>query len=493
MKKYLITGMVMLLSNCAHSNNLQIGPVTFSVSSGSYYLNFTISWENSWRVTSPPGNRDAVWLFVKRRDCAALQWHHANLAPQDTAHSAGNPLFVDAYADKKGVMVYRLADGSGNISNVNVQLKLDSVPIGNYDYQVFGIEMVYVPQGAFYVGDGFSNNSLQLWPTTQPYLISSEDSIQLGQDTGKLFHINSSNPNTGIVDGTTLGQAYPKGFNAFYVMKYEVSQAQYADFLNTLTQDASANRYLPSNSGMERYNLQGAWPQIISTTPDRACNWMSFQDLTALLDWSALSPLTELEYEKLCRGSGNNAVAAEKAWGGITVTDANTIAAGSDGTPTEYVTDSILTGSGLANFNSNVATFSGPLRCGFAARINTNRFQSGSAYYGAMEMSGNLIERCYNLAIYNTATIGGGLFTGGHGDGELTSTPNAGYANVGWPQEGFEPIFLEGYAVANKGGGYIRDIQRLNVADRFFAVITDASTFQFRIQDYGGRGVSRRQ
>ncbi len=490
MAKYLIA-FLLLFSSITYGNNLQIGSVTLSNVGNSQYLNFTISWQNSWRVVSNPGNWDAVWLFVKRGDCASLQWRHANLSNVDTDHSGGSPLFVDAYADKKGVMVYRSATGSGNVSNVNIQLKLDSAYAGSYDYHVYGVEMVYIPQGPFYVGDGFSVNSFLKWPNNNPYFISSEDSIAIGQDTGKLYNINSSNPNTGLVAGTTLSAAYPKGYNSFYVMKYEISQGQYADFLNNITQDAAYNRYLSGYSGIQRYTLQGLWPQFTCTAPDRACNFLSFQDLAALLDWSALSPMTEFEFEKACRGP-NNSVAVEMAWGGNMVTDANAIAPGTNGTSGEYVTDSIITGTGLANYATGVDSFYGPLRCGFAARTNSNRFQAGATYYGAMEMSGNVWERCYNVAIYNDGvTIGGGMFIGSHGDGELTSTPNAGYANAGWPKAGLD--FYEGYSVAFKGGSNSYPKEQLAVSDRYLASNTNGNGFQYRAGDSGGRGVSRRQ
>lgn len=475
------------LSFYSNANNLRIGTVTISTISGSQYLNFTISWDNSWRVSSSPHNWDAAWIFVKRRDCAGLNWSHVNLSPNDSDHSAGSPLLADAYPDKKGVMIYRSADGSGNITNVNIRLKLDAPPSGNFEYSVFGIEMVYIPEGPFYVGDGQSFSSFQKWPTNAPYLISSEDSIQLGADTGKLYHILSGTAyNAGITSGTTLSQAYPKGYKAFYCMKYEVSQGQYADFLNNISQDAAANRFQPGNAGIDRYNMQGVWPSISSTNPDVACNIMNFQDLIALLDWSALSPMTELEFEKVCRGSGNIPVARECAWGTNTATDANTIAAGTAGTPAEYVTDTITTGTGLANFGGTIGgNFFGPLRCGFAARPNTNRLQAGATYYGVMEMSGNVTERCYNLTINNSALTGGGFFTGTEGDGELTSTPNAGYANEGWP--------TDPYGVGIRGGSYLNALDNSGISDRAFIYTTTVNVTELRSQEYGGRGVSRRQ
>jgi formylglycine-generating enzyme required for sulfatase activity len=489
MYKYpIIFILAMFMNYAGNANNLQIGPVTLSNASGNYYLNFTISWENSWRVTSPPGNRDAVWVFVKRRDCAALQWRHANLAPQDSAHSAGSPLFVDAYADRKGVMIYRSADGTGNISNVNVQLKLDSVPVGSYDYQVFGIEMVYVPQGAFYLGDGVSFGGFQAGLSPTPYLVTSESLINISQAANDLWSFNLGAGPVGV-----LPAAYPKGFNSFYCMKYEISQGQYADFLNTLTQDAAANRYDPGYTGINRYTISGTWPALTATAPNRACNWLTFKDLAAYFDWSALSPMTELEFEKVCRG-GNAAVGGECAWGGTLATDADSVIAGTDGLPNEACGNFINTGTGLSNFgNDNIL---GPLRCGFAASTATNRFQAGASYYGVMELSGNLYELCYNVYFQPTYSSAF-LFDGSHGDGNLSTSPAAGFANQGWPVEnGPSQSPHEFFSVTAKGGAWVSQaVIYLNVSDRSYPVYSasvQTLDLNSRANSFGGRGVSRR-
>ena len=54
-------------------------------------------------------------------------------------------------------------------------------------------------------------------------------------------------------------------------------------------------------------------------------NYMTWTDLLAYLDWSCLRPMTEFEYEKICRGPVYP-VANEYAWGNQTYTlaDANT-------------------------------------------------------------------------------------------------------------------------------------------------------------------------
>lgn len=479
-KHFRILSIALLLNISAQANNVQIGPVSIL---GTDTLQFTISWDNSWRVTNNPNNWDAVWVFVKRSDCAVIQWHHANVSDQDADHSATSLLFVDAYTDKKGVMIYRSATGFGNITNVTIKLKLDAPPPGNYQYKVFGIEMVYVPEGAFYLGDGVSVNTYRTGLTHDPYLVTSENSITCGGSGA-----SNLTADAGFSNGGILAAAYPKGFQSFYCMKYEISQGQYADFLNTITPDAVLNRFDPAKLNQNRYTITGAWPVITATAPDRACNWLSFFDLLAYLDWSALSPLTELEYEKACRGNVNNPVAGEYAWSGITLTNANFIVPGTDGLPNEAIANMVDSGSGPANYGNDSVL--GPLRCGFAATNATTRFKAGASYYGIMEMTGNVYDLCYSTFI----TMAGVNFDGTHGDGEISVTPRVGYANQNWPVEAGIPT-SEYYSDIFKGGSWIDTAsQDMRVSNRNFDLFTPYPPDAVgRGSSLGGRGVSRRQ
>ena len=98
-----------------------------------------------------------------------------------------------------------------------------------------------------------------------------------------------------------------------------------------------------------------------------ACNWLQWTDLTAYLDWSALRPMTEFEFEKVCRGP-NTAIANEYAWGTTNLVQAQSGALTNAGATNEVSTAS---GSGLCAYGIN-STANGPLRCGFAAGV-TNR------------------------------------------------------------------------------------------------------------------------
>ena len=126
----------------ASANNVQITGTSVSGSN----ITFNIAWDNSWNASVAPANWDAVWVFVKYQDCNTKLWSHVNL--NAAGHSAGSPLQVDTVTDNKGVFVRRSAVGGGNIAATSITLSMN-LPAGTYNFKVFGIEMVNIPQGAF--------------------------------------------------------------------------------------------------------------------------------------------------------------------------------------------------------------------------------------------------------------------------------------------------------------------------------------------------------
>jgi len=114
--------------------------------------------------------------------------------------------------------------------------------------KIFAIEMVYVTQGSFYVGDGTTTDVEGQFcsgtNTTKPFQIISEGALTLGGGGASSLGNNNARgmPNDSSVSddfNDTTSQAlpatFPKGYNAFYMMKYDLTQGQYRDFLNTLT------------------------------------------------------------------------------------------------------------------------------------------------------------------------------------------------------------------------------------------------------------------
>jgi formylglycine-generating enzyme required for sulfatase activity len=242
-------------------------------------------------------------------------------------------------------------------------------------------------------------------------------------------------------------------------MKYEVSQEQYVKFLNSLTfnqQTARTNISPASATGSwpiqtaapnnARNGIRIMTPGTATTTPaiygcdlnvngtfneaadgqNVACNWLSWPDLMTYLDWSGLRPMTEMEYEKACRGSGIPSVANEYAWGSTTILQATSGALTNGGQGAEVSTAS---GNGLCAYGSANATTFGPLRCGFAAGAATTRVQAGASYYGVMDMSGNVFEQCVGGRSFDYSS-----FNGLNGDGTITAAGLFNTAN--WPTAG---------------------------------------------------------
>lgn len=519
----------------AKANNLQITNV--SVTAQNLHLHysmirFDISWENSWRISSGPSNWDAAWVFIKYRIQTQPTWKHATLnwvngtgaadghvVPSGAAISSGND---NGGGGSYGVFIYHNSNMvQGNISYTGAELRWNYGNDGVSDRDsvelcVMGIEMVMVPQSAFSAGDGTTGNVAGQFHdasgVTNPFQISSENAITLGGgNPGSMGNNDGYNMQLGGDDfnnqvSKSLPAAFPKGYRAFYCMKYEITQEQYVSFLNKLSyneQLTRTNQNTPPDSpaGTNVLTFFGTpfrngvvikTPGIAPSSPalyacdgnangtcnepddghNVACNNISWADVTAYLDWVALRPMTELEFEKACRGT-MPPVAEENAWGTtflyLTLSTSNT--GMNNETP----------GDPLANCNVGEWTGSlGPVRVGsYGIGVNT-REATGSSYYGIMEMSGNVWER--------TVTVGqpeGRVFTGLHGDGILNSVYvpgliKIGDANVpGWPDNSAVGSGFRG------GAWYFPDPQSACISNRIYA----ASGQSFPLYDFGGRGV----
>lgn len=481
-----------LLYLSAEANNLQLTGVRLE---NDHTISFEVSWDNSWNLSVAPNNHDAIWIFgkVKKDDGA---WAPLLFDASASVHVSSDPdlLTIDPSSDGLGAIVKRSNLGSGSILPTRISLQLaNPLPDGEYSLDVFGIEMVWIPGGSYWLGDGSSNFSFGVSGTQTAIQVADESAIALGPDPG-FTSGNSSYPPNGDIPAS-----FPKGTEGFYCMKYEISQEQYADFLNHLTVEQQTTRSTAGPSadagthalatgssfrnGIRLY--QPASTEVAATfgcdlagdgsfngnedAQNRACNFLNWNDLLAYFDWSGLSPMTELEYEKACRGPGP-ALPDEFAWGTADVVDANTPL--QDGTPTEAVSESPIAPAGLASHG--YAGPQGPLRCGFAAHSGSDRLQSGASYYGLMEMSGNLWEQCVS------ASPVGISFDGSNGDGYLDSDGNADQS--GWPD-----VSGGGYRGGGWNSGILPGFRDLAVSDRFYSGLAPEQ----RRGTSGGRGVRR--
>jgi formylglycine-generating enzyme required for sulfatase activity len=482
---------ILFLSGISNSNlkanNLNISAPTVVGAN----LQFSISWDNSWNASLSPSNWDGVWVFVKRQACVDNLWSHALVSTVSGNHSVtGGVLQVDAVSDGMGVFIRRSALGNGNIATATVTLALQTAANAVDNFQVFGIEMVNIPQGNFFIGDGCSNqtfNNLLITSATQ--------AAGLG--------VNSNYICCNFGSGGALLSTFPLGFNSFYCMKYEISQQQYASFLNSLTftqqlartavnpaspvgTHAIASAATPCRNfiRIRTVGVSGITPAVYGCDLNNngvfdeaadgqniACGWLAWSDLMGYLDWAALRPMTEFEYEKVCRGAAPASLCNEFAWNSTAITQAVSSSLNNAGQVSETST---AAGNGLCAFGGN-GTTDGPLRCGFAAGAATNKAQAGAAWFGVMEMSGNVWEQC--VGGQNNFNYGG--FTSACGDGTLTAAGAANTAN--WPSTGggqFGGII--------RGGGFADAGGPQRISDR---VNLNNNVNQGRNQSIGGRGV----
>lgn len=429
------------------ANNIQIENVSLASQNTAqdfYTIQFDLSWDNSWRTSTFESNWDAAWVFVKYTIKDQQDWRHADLhyvnGTSDGHSVPGNAsirTLNNTYntANGIGVMIYRSTDGIGTISFPSVQIRWDYGDNGLADddiieISVHAVEMVYVPQGDFYAGDGQQDfGQFEAGNTGQPFQITSEAQLTLGgTNSNNLSNNNAINmlndDDFDYATTRTLPAGFPKGHDAFYCMKYETSQEQYAAFLSHLTSDQRSPRSGPQYvNAINVFPLRDGTHWATADFPYRPMHYISWADMATYLDWAGLRPMSELEYEKACRGP-REGVPNEYAWGNASWYTPGLYTISGDGA-NEIVVDGLAVNAGNANSNSIYSGANLPVRCGIFAASATNktRQETGATYWGIMEMTGN----CYELMISvgNSQTRD---FDGLHGDGNLQGSGNASFS-----------------------------------------------------------------
>lgn len=509
---YLLLVVLMLWAtdgSCSGIDVTNISLGTRNAGTGNAPVNFDISWSNSWRSTGggapAPNNWDAAWVFVKFRKNGG-DWSHATLS--DTGHTVPSGASLDVGLKDTstsynistnpgvGVFIYRSADGVGTFTKTGFSLiwkfAQDGVSTGDtVDIQVHAIEMVYIPDGAFFVGDnGTSTSALQQGSAdSDPWYIGSESAIVTGNQAGtgtgtgetdaEFYYVQSGwSPEDSSGTVFTIPAEFPKGYRRFYMMKGEIDQNQWVAFFNLLTTGqkstrdvtASASAGKNSDSLISRNNV--SWTSGDATLPDQggganyhhvAMNYLSWGDAMAYLDWAGLRPMSELEFERAARGP-YRAVSGEYAWGSSSATQVTSIS--NAGTATES------SGAAANLVYGNHANVQGPMRVGAMAYGDATRIESGAGYYGALDLSGNLLEPTVTIGNSTGRSFEGYL----HGDGSLNGSGDANVSS--WPG-------TSGQGGGWRGGNWNSWPDQSRVSDRYHAAATSA----LRSEDSGGRGV----
>ncbi|MGD9015657.1 MAG: formylglycine-generating enzyme family protein [Candidatus Omnitrophota bacterium] len=187
----------------------------------------------------------------------------------------------------------------------------------------------------------------------------------------------------------------PQGVNkSFFLSKYEVSQQQYADYLNMLdintAQDCWAGKQ--ANGYSIDYNANAEYgSRFTANFPERACNFISFSDAQAYAEWAGLRLPSESEWEKAAIGPEE--IAGEEnlriyPWGNTNPTQGN---------PTYEQGSSVGHYQYYANFG-NLQGADEPLDVGFycLGDIMRSITQIGSSPFGIPDLAGNVAEWVMN-------------------------------------------------------------------------------------------------
>jgi formylglycine-generating enzyme required for sulfatase activity len=453
-------------------------------------------------------------------------WKHARVK------AAGAPpagACVEDTEDRRGVFLRRSlenAGGPGRVAfrDVRLQCQLGSLDMGRFSGKVrlwpFALEMVHVPEGPFWLGDpapgarGAPQNCFYdvLTPPDAPnraYRVDSEDPIEVGTgtrrpETRRMLSYSNVDDAGGVGDRSgPIPAAFPKGFRAFYVMKRQVSQGEYAAFINTLQggEPWSYGQLLRfSYEGQDSYrntiHIANRSFARVATRPGRPHNHMCWGDALAFAAWAGLRPLTELEYEKACRGP-LPPVSGELSWGTTNLLAALVIVGDEDGS--ELVTGNCNIGNGTVALSGGDGGM-GPVRDdAFAARgrsgegglyggvhvfvtgevgelrheaMTGEREDTGLSYYGIAGLTGNLWEQCVTAGNKE-----GREFSGKHGTGELDRGEAPSKA-LGWPSP-------TGKGPSWRGGSWFTSPGRGPVAARPYG--SGAPGYYLRAHDAGFR------
>jgi formylglycine-generating enzyme required for sulfatase activity len=392
----LILGMLMLayMHGSLFASNLQITGQQFEdLGGGVARVRFDIGWDDSWRVVEAPGNHDAAWVVLKFQRNRGGVWEHAyldmnSLSLPPTVAADPGLLYPGTDYDATtnpgvGLMLYRSTPGSGRFEAKGLELlwhygAAGLEEIGEFvDLRLIGVEMVYVPEGSYYLGSGGSESN---------GFASAEGTAIVVESEGELT--------TGVA---TLPASFPKGYGGFYCMKYEVNNGLYDLYLNSTGRSEEAG-------GGDPYYAAGN---------------IGITDGLLLADWLVLRPMTELEYEKAARGS-RSPVQGEYAWGDATIVSSPySLSRYGDG---QQRLSGRLSGTAGNAWYSSTASTGSPFRVGAFSDGGTNsRRSSGASYWGILELSGNVWE-----SVVSAGTAAGLSFAGQHGDGNTGSSTFSG-------------------------------------------------------------------
>jgi len=456
-------------------------------------------------------------------------WEHVPLHQSPDKHKVPAGCAIGTVDDMRGVMLYRSSEntGRGTVRFEGIELALglplpaDDRVKGTLSVWLHGLRMVHVPEGAYLLGSsrgvkGEYNCFYDARTPDKPFKVESEAAITVIENEGGEA-VESDTPVMSWDNSRQFGYhgdipaAFPKGHGGFYCMRTSLTQGEYADFINSLAGEAKTVRYPYLGENSFRFAIYRGHRRRVAARPLRGCNYLGWADARAYLFWAGLRPMTEMEFEKCCRGP-LAPVRGEYAWGTRKAERIKTIV-GDEASGTEALDGNIHAGNGDITLQGGDGG-NGPVRAmAFAApgrpnaewlfpsssaTTNVETWQNtgemsereamGATYWGVLGMSGNLWEY-----VVTAGTSDGRKFCGNHGSGALTATglPDTKIQPPGWkpPSERTPYAWPEDDArgVGFRGGAFYPPIERSRVSDRWYG--SGLSGYNARSMDTGCRGV----
>ncbi|KIG17382.1 hypothetical protein DB30_03301 [Enhygromyxa salina] len=426
------------------------------------------------------------------------RWLHMKVSPDSHDHIQRSGVVISPSEDGLGVFIHLDSDRA-TASGPPVLLRdlrlrttspCDGVPLKIW---VGALEMVLVPEGEFHLGDPNGPDG----PTAcfyrsgavgddKSFVVRSEAAIPVGHGPGELCWDNRHQ----MGEHDDIPAPFPKGHNAFYILKHQVTQGEYCEFLNHLQSHQLTIRYPYGGQGDYRYTVFKTTTRTrVCTRPERACNWVAWADAAAYMWWAGLRPMTEFEYEKACRGT-ERPVADEFAWGSTTLFESNVIVGDESRAP--IVQGNANIGGPLRHFAGGDGG-QGPVPddafrvTGFAPAAEatypidrrresyTWREETGGSFYGVMGLTGNLWEYVITAGLDH-----GRRYVGDYGTGDLDPKTGAPNAPNSWPGQ-------DHMGVGFRGGSWYTIVESGQVANRRFG--SGLIGFADRSHDTGIRAV----
>ncbi|MDE7073606.1 MAG: hypothetical protein K2O69_00910, partial [Odoribacter sp.] len=232
MYRFVLYMFILLLSLTSTANNVRITR-NLTIADAEIYddhanVNFSIAWENSWRDDF---NWDAVYVFLKcRKKEGDKTWKHVMLRTDYHIVSNGYNWVLANNATtgwSPGVFIFRTRNGAGDAA-VDITLQWDYVKNGytksdftlkQLEYTAMCIEMVYVPNGSFYAGDNYSEQTFKaayqpIWEKYDLVKIDGKNVFEsdlIAPRVGRLTYPPSNAANHVNMNGTNAENAWVSG------------------------------------------------------------------------------------------------------------------------------------------------------------------------------------------------------------------------------------------------------------------------------------------